>query len=88
MSERSSLAPRPRGARARSIARDVDAKSLVDMVADFDVKATGKDGVQMRQQLANMKPVAVSRVVAKASRGGCSASKTKRRTSRGSLSTE
>ena len=59
LSERSSLAPRPRGARARSIARDVDAKSLVDVVADFYVKATGKDGVQMRQQLANMKPAAV-----------------------------
>ena len=58
-SERSSLAPRPRGTRARSIARDVDAKSLVDTVADFYVKATGKDGVQMRQQLANMKPAAV-----------------------------
>ena len=49
LSERSSLAPRPRGARARSIARDVDAKSLVDVVVDFNVKATGKDGVQMRQ---------------------------------------
>ena len=43
----------------RSIARDVDAKSLVDVVVDFYVKATGKDGVQMRQQLANMKPAAV-----------------------------
>ena len=74
LSERSSLVPRPRGARARSIARDVDAKSFVDVVVDIYVKATGKDGVQMRQQLANMKPAVVqqcrSRAVAKASRGG------------------
>ena len=59
MSERSSLAPKPRGARGQSIARDVDAKSLLDVVVDFYVKKTGKDGVQMRQQLANMKPAAV-----------------------------
>ena len=59
LSEQSSLAPKPRGARARSIARDVDAKSLVDVVLDFYVKATGEDGVQMRQKLANMSPAAL-----------------------------
>ena len=59
LSGRSSIAPRPRGARGRSIVRNVDAKSLVDVVVDFYVKATGKDGVQMRQQLANMNPAAV-----------------------------
>ena len=51
--------PRPRGARARSIARDFDAKSLVDVVLGFYVKATGEDGVQMRQKLANMRPAAL-----------------------------
>ena len=55
----SSFAPRPRGARARSIARDVDAKSSVDAVVDLYVKATGEDGDQMRQKLANMKPAVV-----------------------------
>ena len=58
-SGRSSPAPRPRGARARSIARDVDAKSMVDEVPVFYVKATGEDGVQIRQKLANMKPAAL-----------------------------
>ena len=43
----------------RSIARDVDAKALIDVVLDFYVKATGEDGVQMRQKLANMKPAAL-----------------------------
>ena len=57
--EQSSLAPRPRGARARSIARNVDAKSLVDVTLDFYVKATGEDGVQMRQKLANMSQAAL-----------------------------
>ena len=56
-SGRSSLAPRPRGARARSIARDVDAKFLFDEVLDFYVKATGE--VQMRQKLLNMRPAAL-----------------------------
>ena len=59
LSGRSSLAPRPRGARARSIARNVDAKSLVDVTLDFYVKATGEDGVQMRQKLANMSQAAL-----------------------------
>ena len=59
LSERSSLAPRPRGARARSIARNVDAKSLVDVTLDFYVKATGGDGVQMRQKLANVSQAAL-----------------------------
>ena len=58
-SGRSSQVPRPRGARARSIARNVDAKLLVDEVLDFYVKATGEDGVQMRQKLANMKAAAL-----------------------------
>ena len=44
---------------ARSIARDVDAKSLVGVVVDFYVKASGEDGVQMRQKPANMKPAAL-----------------------------
>ena len=59
LSGRSSPAPGPRGARARSVARNVDAKSLVDVVVDFYVKATGEDGVQMRQKLANMSQAAL-----------------------------
>ena len=46
-------------AHERGQSRDVDAKSSVDVVVDFYVKATGEDGVQMRQKLANMKPAAV-----------------------------
>ena len=34
-------------------------KSLVDVVVDFYVKATGEDGVQMRQKLTNVKPAAL-----------------------------
>ena len=44
---------------ARSIARDVNAKPLVDVGFGFYVKATGEDGVQMRQKLANMRPAAL-----------------------------
>ena len=51
--------PRSRGARARSVARDVDAKSMVEVVLGFHVKDTGEDGVQMRQKLANMRPAAL-----------------------------
>ena len=76
LSERSSLAPRPRGARAQSIARDVDAKSLVDMVADFYVKATGKDGVQMRRSRPRCSNVESG---GKSEQRRCSASRTKRR---------
>ena len=59
LSGRSSPAPRPRGVRARSIARNVDAKSLVDVTLDFYVKATGEDGVLMRQKFANMSQTAL-----------------------------
>ena len=58
-SGRSLIVPKSRGARARSIARDVDAKSLVGVVLGFYVKATGEDGVQMRQKLAHMRPAAL-----------------------------
>ena len=72
-SGRSFLAPRPRGARARSIARDVDAKSLVDMVVDFYVKGHWRrrspDAPEARKHEAS-RGAAMSRAVAKASRGG------------------
>ena len=41
--------------RTRSSARVVDARVMVDEVVDLYVKATGKDGVQMRESLANMR---------------------------------
>ena len=43
------------GTRTRSSARVVDARVMVDEVVDLYVKATGKDGVQMRESLANMR---------------------------------
>ena len=45
-----------RGARPRSAARNVEAKTLVDKALNFYVKATGKDGAQMRQEFVNMRP--------------------------------
>ena len=45
-----------RDARTGSDAPDVEAKTMVDEPLDFYVKATGKDGAQMRQELVNMRP--------------------------------
>ena len=45
-----------RGARPRSAARHVEAKTMVNKALDFYVKATGKDGAQMRQEFVNMRP--------------------------------
>ena len=50
------LAPWALWRRARSAARVVDAKARVDEVVDLYVKATGKDGVRMRERLVNMRP--------------------------------
>ena len=50
------LAPRPRDARARSAARDVEAKTRVEEALNLYVKATGKDPARKRQELVNMKP--------------------------------
>ena len=82
LSEQSSLAPSPCDTRARSITRNVDAKSLVDVVLDFYVKATGEDGVQMRPEARkheSSRAAAKSRAVAKASRGGAALPGQKRR---------
>ena len=47
-------------AHERSQSRETSTRSfLVDEVLDFYVKATGEDGVQMRQKLAIMKPAAL-----------------------------
>ena len=50
------LAPRPRDARTKSAARDVEAKTRVDEALDFYVKTAGEDGIQKRQALGNMRP--------------------------------
>ena len=50
------LEPRPRDARARSAARDVEAKTRVGEALHLYVKATGKDWAQKRQDLVDMKP--------------------------------
>ena len=44
-----------RGARPRSAARHVEAKTMVNKALNFYVKTTGKDGAQMRQELVNMR---------------------------------
>ena len=50
-----------RGARPRSAARNVEAKTMVDKALNFYVKTTGKDEAQERQELVNMRPGALRR---------------------------
>ena len=72
------LAPRPRDARARSAARDVEAKTGVEEALNLYVKATGKDRARKRQELVNMKTYGDVSNAGKSGRRKCSASKTRK----------
>ena len=70
-----------RGARPRSAARHVDAKTLVDKALNFYVKTTGRHEAQKRQELVNMRPgdrAAISGAYGKRVQRKCSASKRRR----------
>ena len=73
LSERSSLAPGPRGARVRSIARDVDAKSFgrrgAGLLRQSHWRRRSPDAPEACKHESS-RAAAKSRAVAKASRGG------------------
>ena len=45
-----------REARSWSATRNVETRNMVDEALDFNVKATGRDGTQKREELVNMRP--------------------------------